>query len=322
MAGGRRVLTGWIIGDDRRGRRRRRGRLLAPVRLLLETSARQTGNRLSMHPLVNIAVAAARSAGNFIMRNLDRVDTLTIESKGRNDFVTQIDRSAEAEIVKHIRKAYPQHAIIGEEGGASAGTGAGSEVTWIIDPLDGTTNFLHGLPHFAVSIGIQVRGKLEHGVIYAPCTQDLYCATRGSGATLNNRKIRGSQAKELDSALIGTGVPIRAEYLDAYLPLLKTIAGNSAGIRRAGSAALDLAYVAAGRLDGYFELGLKPWDMAAGIVLVQEAGGTVTDLYDSRNDAMASGHLIAAPHKLHAQLVEALRGAAVPIMPAEDAAAG
>ena len=275
-----------------------------------------------MHPLVNIAVAAARAAGNSIMRSLDRVETLAIESKGRNDFVTQVDRNAEAEIVKHIRKAYPQHAILGEEGGASPGSGQGAEVCWIIDPLDGTTNFLHGLPHFAVSIGIQVRGKLEHGVIYAPCTQDLYCATRGSGATLNNRKIRGSQAKELDSALIGTGVPIAPEYLDAYLPMLKAIAGNSAGIRRAGSAALDLAYVAAGRLDGYFELGLKPWDMAAGIVLVQEAGGTVTDLYDPRGDVMASGHIIAAPHKLHAQLTEALRGVAQPIMPAEDATAG
>ncbi len=266
-----------------------------------------------MHPLVNIAVAAARSAGNFIMRNLDRVDQLTVESKGRNDFVTQIDRSAEGEIVKIIRKAYPQHAILGEEGGASGS----NEVVWIVDPLDGTTNFLHGLPHFAVSIGIQVRGKLEHGVIYAPCTQDLYIATKGSGATLNNRKIRGSTAKELDSALIGTGVPIRADLLDAYLPMLKTVAGNSAGIRRAGSAALDLAYVAAGRLDGYFELGLKPWDMAAGIVLVQEAGGTVTELYDSRGDVMSTGHILAAPHKLHAQLSEALRGVARPIVTEE-----
>ncbi|HET7796272.1 MAG TPA: inositol monophosphatase family protein, partial [Nevskia sp.] len=169
-----------------------------------------------MHPLVNIATSAARSAGNFIMRSLDRVDQLTIESKGRNDFVTQVDRSAEAEIIKIIRKAYPNHAVLGEESGATGD----NEVVWIVDPLDGTTNFLHGLPHFAVSIGIQVRGKLEHGVIYAPCTQDLYCATRGSGATLNNRKIRGSQAKELDSALIGTGVPIRADLLDAYLPML------------------------------------------------------------------------------------------------------
>ena len=267
-----------------------------------------------MHPLVNIAVSAARSAGNFIMRSLDRVDQLTVESKGRNDFVTQVDRSAEAEIVKIIRKAYPQHAILGEEGGASGN----NEVVWIIDPLDGTTNFLHGLPHFAVSIGIQVRGKLEHGVIYAPCTQDLYCATKGSGATLNNRKIRGSTAKELDSALIGTGVPMKPELLDAYMPMLKAIAGNSAGIRRAGSAALDLAYVAAGRLDGFFELGLKPWDMAAGIVLVQEAGGTVTELYDARVDVMSSGHILAAPHKLHAQLAEALRGVARPIEPAAE----
>lgn len=267
-----------------------------------------------MHPLVNIAVSAARTAGNFISRSLDRVDQLTIESKGRNDFVTQVDRSAEAEIIKVIRKAYPQHAVLGEETGASGD----NEVVWIIDPLDGTTNFLHGLPHFAVSIGIQVRGKLEHGVIYAPSTQDLYIATRGGGATLNNRKIRGSTAKELDSALIGTGIPIKPELLDAYMPMLKTIASNSAGIRRAGSAALDLAYVAAGRLDGFFELGLKPWDMAAGIVLVQEAGGTVTELYDPRGDVMKTGHILAAPHKLHAQLSDALRGAAQPIVPAAE----
>lgn len=262
-----------------------------------------------MHPLVNIATNAARAAGNFIMRNLDQVDRLQIESKGRNDFVTGVDRGAEREIINIIRKAYPQHAILGEEGGANEIAGANSEVTWIIDPLDGTTNFLHGLPHFAVSIGIQVKGRLEHGVIYAPCTQDLYCATRGSGATLNNRKLRVTTLTSIESALIGTGVPIKAERLDAYMPMLRVIAERTAGVRRAGSAALDLAYVAAGRLDGYFEIGLKPWDVAAGIVLVQEAGGVVSELY-GEGDALNTGHLIASGTRLHPEFTDVLRAVA------------
>ncbi|GAC1622708.1 MAG: inositol monophosphatase family protein [Nevskia sp.] len=259
-----------------------------------------------MHPLITIATNAARSAGNFIMRNLDRADQLQVESKGRNDFVTGVDRGAEREIINIIRKAYPQHAILGEEGGANLIAGANSEVTWIIDPLDGTTNFLHGLPHFAVSIGIQVKGRLEHGVIYAPCTQDLYCATRGSGATLNNRKLRTTTINSLDAALIGTGVPIDESRLDAYLPMLRVIAERTAGVRRAGSAALDLAYVAAGRLDGYFEIGLKPWDIAAGLVLVREAGGMTSELY-GEIDELATGHVVACGTKLHPALSEVLR---------------
>ncbi len=239
------------------------------------------------------------------MRNLDHVDQLKIERKGRNDFVTQIDRGAESEIIKTIRKAYPQHAVLGEEGGRSDIAGVDSEVLWIIDPLDGTTNYLHGLPHFAVSIGIQVRGVLTHGVIYAPATQDLYCATRGSGATLNNRRIRCSTTKELEPALIGTGVPINPANLDAYMPMLRYVAETTAGIRRAGSAALDLAYVAAGRLDGFWELGLKPWDIAAGLVLVQEAGGMTSELYGGA-DLLKTGHIVAANFKLHPLLAEAL----------------
>jgi myo-inositol-1(or 4)-monophosphatase len=254
-----------------------------------------------MHPLVNIAVSAARYAGNFIMRNLERVDQLQIERKGRNDFVTQVDRGAESEIIKTIRKAYPQHAVLGEEGGRDGD----NEVLWIIDPLDGTTNFLHGLPHFAVSIGIQVKGKLEHGVIYAPCTQDLYCASRGSGATLNNRRIRVSGATDLSAALIGTGVPIRAANLDAYLPMLRKVVENTAGVRRAGSAALDLAYVAAGRLDAFWEINLKPWDIAAGLVLVQEAGGIVSEI-SGAGDILETGNVLAATPKLHPFLSESL----------------
>jgi myo-inositol-1(or 4)-monophosphatase len=257
-----------------------------------------------MHPLINIGVSAARSAGNYIMRNLDRAPNLQVERKGRNDFVTQVDRNAEAEIIKIIHKAYPQHAILGEEGGQLGD----NEVTWIVDPLDGTTNFLHGFPHFAVSIGISVKGKLEHGVIYAPCTQDLYIASRGAGATLNNRKIRVSGAKDMDQALVGTGVPLREANLDAYLPMLRNVVANTAGVRRAGSAALDLAYVAAGRLDAFWELNLKPWDIAAGIVMVQEAGGMVSEIYGAP-DPLATGHILAGTPKLHPNFVELLRSA-------------
>jgi len=254
-----------------------------------------------VHPLVNIAVSAARSAGNFIMRNLERADTLQIEHKGRNDFVTQVDRGAESEIIKLIHKAYPQHAILGEEGGKIGD----NEVVWIIDPLDGTTNFLHRLPHFAVSIGVQIKGVLMHGVIYAPCTQDLYVASRGAGATLNNRRIRVSTCRELDHALVGTGVPIKPEKLPAYLPTLGAVAEATAGIRRAGAASLDLAYVASGKLDAYWEMNLKPWDMAAGLVLVQEAGGIVGELF-GEGDPMNSGNVLVATPKIHGPFVDLL----------------
>ncbi len=250
-----------------------------------------------MQPLVNIAVMAARSAGNFIMRHYDRADQLQVERKSRNDFVSMVDRGAEAEIIRTIHKNYPDHAILAEESGAHGK----NDVVWIIDPLDGTTNFLHRLPHFAVSIGIQVRGRLEHGVIYAPCTQDLYCASRGEGATLNNRKLRVSGCKEIGAALIGTGVPLREEHLDRYLPMMRSVAANTAGVRRAGAAALDLAYVAAGRLDGFWELNLNPWDIAAGIVLVQEAGGVVREL-DGGSDVLETGNIVASTTKLMADL--------------------
>jgi len=255
-----------------------------------------------MHPLVNIAVSAARAGGNFIMRHFERSDQLVIERKSRNDFVTQVDRGAENEIIAIIRKAYPQHAILAEESGQQGA----SDVTWIIDPLDGTTNFLHRIPHFAVSIGIQVKGRLEHGVIYAPCTQDLYVASRGSGAMLNNRRIRVSNCKDLNDALVGTGVPLREENLDRYLPMLRQVAAQTAGVRRAGAAALDLAYVAAGRLDAFWELGLKPWDIAAGIILVTEAGGLVSDPQGSEI-SLETGDILASNIKLGSQVAAILQ---------------
>lgn len=256
-----------------------------------------------MHPLANIAISAARAGGNFIMKYLDRVDQVQIEKKGRSDFVSQVDRGAEQRIIAEIRKYYPDHSILAEESGE---TGS-NEVQWIIDPLDGTTNFLHGLPHFAVSIGISVKGKLEHGVIYAPCTQDLYVGSKGAGATLNNRKIRVSQTKELESALIGTGIPIgKPEKLERYLPMFTQVANATSGLRRAGAASLDLAYVAAGRLDGFFELGLKPWDIAAGIVLVHEAGGNVRATDEA--PLMESGNILACNTRLSLPLEKLILG--------------
>ena len=258
-----------------------------------------------MLPLENIAVTAARAAGNYIMRHLDRADALKVTKKGRNDFVSDVDRGAEAEIVHTIRKAYPDHAVLAEEGGADGK----HDYLWIIDPLDGTTNFLHGFPHFAVSIAVQHKGKLQHGVIYAPCTQDLYIATRGNGAVLNNRKIRVSKTTAMDESLVGTGVPIKAgARLDEYVPQLRAVVEKTAGVRRAGSAALDLAYVACGRLDAFWELGLNSWDMAAGVLLVEEAGGVVSELYGG-DDPLKTGNILAANGKVHEQLAPLLRSA-------------
>ncbi len=229
-----------------------------------------------MHPLINIAVRAARRAGEIIVRSLVRLESLQVSSKGRNDYVSEIDRSAEREIIGIIHKHYPQHAILAEESGRS---GEG-DTLWIIDPLDGTTNFLHGFPVFAVSIAVALRGRLEIGVIYDPMRQEIFSAARGAGAQLENHRIRVSKQRGLEGALLATGFPFRdtAPDAEAYFAMLRTLSALTAGIRRPGAAALDLAYVAAGRVDGFWELGLKPWDTAAGTLLIQEAGGHVGTL--------------------------------------------
>src|SRR5262245_36403717 len=257
---------------------------------------------MPVHALLNIAVRAARSAGEIIVRSMNRLESLQIASKGRNDFVSEIDRAAEAEIIGRIKKLYPSHAFLAEESGES---GKGDTV-WIIDPLDGTTNFLHGFPTFAVSIACQVRGRLEHAVIYDPMRQEFFTASRGQGAHLENHRMRVSKQRGLEGALIGTGFPYRAniQYLDAYLAMLKTVMEQTAGVRRPGSAALDLAYVAAGRTDAFFEIGLKPWDTAAGTLLIQEAGGRIGTL--SGGAYAQGGNLIAGSPKVYAALVEAL----------------
>lgn len=255
-----------------------------------------------MHPLLSIAVRAARSAGNLILRASTRLDVVKKIEKSPNDFVTDIDKLAEQEIIGHIRYHYPQHGILAEESGHSPG----DDYVWMIDPIDGTTNFLHGFPHFAVSIAIQYRGRIEHGVVYDPIKQELFTATRGSGAFLNDYRIRVSKQYQLEGALIGTGFPFRnPELLDAYLTMFKQVSTRVSGIRRAGSAALDLAYVAAARLDGFWELGLKPWDIAAGAILIREAGGLISDL-DGSEHFLTTGNVVAGTPKLLKGLLQLL----------------
>ncbi|HZF17796.1 MAG TPA: inositol monophosphatase family protein [Steroidobacteraceae bacterium] len=255
-----------------------------------------------MQPILNIAVKAARRAGDLIVKSLSRLDSLDVSSKGRNDFVTDIDRAAEQDIITTIHRMYPEHAILAEESGRSGR----DENLWIIDPLDGTTNFLHGNPVFAVSIAFERRGRLEHAVVYDPLRQEFFTASRGEGAQLEGRKIRVSKQKELEGSLIGTGFPYRAnaKWLEPYIAMMRVVMTTAAGVRRPGSASLDLAYVAAGRLDGFWEIGLAPWDTAAGTLIITEAGGLVTNL--GGNEYTQGGNIICGNPKVHAALVAAL----------------
>jgi myo-inositol-1(or 4)-monophosphatase len=255
-----------------------------------------------MQPLLNIAVRAARRAGDIIVRAIPRLEAVEVHSKGRNDYVTEVDRAAEADIIETVRRLHPDHAFLAEESGASGD----SEVVWIIDPLDGTTNFMHGFPTFAVSIACQVRGRMEHAVVFDPMRQELFTASRGGGAQLEGRRIRVSKQTTLEGSLIATGFPYRSDspWLDEYLAMLKVVMTQAAGLRRPGAASLDLAYVAAGRVDGFWELGLKPWDTAAGTLLITEAGGRVGTL--AGEDYKQGGHIIAGTPKVYAALVAAL----------------
>ncbi len=256
-----------------------------------------------MEPMLNMALRAARKAGEIIERALERVDLITVEEKGRNDFVSDIDRKAEKEIFYHLKKAYPDHSFVGEESGE---TDNQSDYQWIIDPIDGTTNYLRGIPHCAVSIGCLYKGQPQHAVVLDPIKREEFTASRGKGAMLNDRRIRCTTRNGLNGAVIGTGVPFNGfayENIDAYLACLKDIAGQTAGVRRIGSAALDLAYVAAGRFDGYWEMNLKPWDIAAGILLVKEAGGMVSD-FKGGNHFMATGNIVCGAPKVFKPLLQ------------------
>ena len=254
--------------------------------------------------MLNIAVRAARRAGSIINRaSLDGAG-LEVRSKRQNDFVTRVDPAAEEAILDVVRKAYPDHAILAEESGAVAGT---AEYEWVIDPLDGTTNFIHGFPQYCVSIGIRHRGALAHGVVYDSNRNELFTASKGRGAFLNDRRIRVSKCLRLGDALVGTGFPFRElTRIDRYTGQMKNMMEKSAGVRRAGAAALDLAYVACGRLDAFWEMGLSPWDMAAGALLIQEAGGLVGDLKGD-DGYLESGELACATPKVFPGLLEALR---------------
>lgn len=255
-----------------------------------------------MHPMLNIAVRAARSAGNLIIRSIQHVDHLEITTKGLNDFVTEVDRLAEQEIINAIQKSYPEHAIMAEESGPQGD----NEIVWVIDPLDGTKNFLHGFPHYCVSIAVMVRGRIDHAVIYDPLRDELFSASRGDGAKLNDRRLRVTNRKDLSGSLLATGFPFKyPQHLTAYLETFNAVFPQVADIRRTGSAALDLAYVAAGRLDGYWEIGLEKWDLAAGALLVEEAGGTVSDFVGG-DDYFSSGNIVVGNLRLHKRILDSI----------------
>jgi myo-inositol-1(or 4)-monophosphatase len=258
-----------------------------------------------MHPVLNIAVKAARRAGAIIERAAVGGIALDVRSKRANDFVTQVDRAAEQAVIDLVHKSYPTHTIVAEESGRLQGSDG--EMCWIVDPLDGTTNFIHGFPQYCVSIAVQQAGKTAHAVVYDPAKNELFTASRGRGAFLDDRRIRVSRCRRLADALVGTGFPFKElTRLDAYLKQLGTMTASSAGVRRAGAAALDLAYVAAGRLDAFWEMGLSPWDMAAGALLIQEAGGLVGD-FSGEDRFLDTGDIAAATPKIFTQLLNVLR---------------
>ena len=254
--------------------------------------------------MLNIAVRAARRAGSIINRATLDGGALQVRSKRANDFVTRVDHAAEEAVLDVVRKAYPDHAILAEESGATQGS---AEYEWVIDPLDGTTNFIHGFPQYCVSIAIRHRGALAHGVVYDPNRNELFTASKGRGAFLNDRRIRVSKCTRFGDALVGTGFPFKeVTRVDQYVRQFRSIITSTAGLRRAGAAALDLAYVACGRLDAFWELGLSPWDMAAGALMIQEAGGLVADL-SGEDGYLKSGEIACATPKIFPSLLEALR---------------
>jgi myo-inositol-1(or 4)-monophosphatase len=251
--------------------------------------------------MLNIAIRAARQAGDIIIRSADSVDTLKISIKNKNDFATEIDQRAEEEIINVLLNAYPDHGVLAEESGY---LNEGAEYMWIIDPLDGTTNYLHGFPHYAVSIALKHNNVIEQAVIYDPVRQDLFTASRGKGATLNNRRLRVSKQRKIEGAFLGTGFPFKnKKSIEPYLDIFRDIFSSTSGVRRAGAASLDLAYVAAGKLDGFFEIGLKPWDLAAGTLLIQEAGGVVSD-FNNEHSYLESGNVVCGNPRIHRVLLD------------------
>lgn len=263
---------------------------------------------MSMQPLLNIAINAARQAGDIIIRHIEQLDHIKITAKSPEEFFCEVDIKAEQAIIKTIHKAYPDHGIIAEESGVQ---NEEAESVWIIDPLDGTTNYLHGFPFYSVSIAVRVKNRIEHAVVYDPIRHECFSASRGRGARLNDRRIRVSKQTLLSASLLGTGFPFRnADSAKRYLPTFEALFGKCAGVRRSGSAALDLAYVACGRLDGFWEFGLRPWDIAAGTLLIQEAGGLISDPAGGE-DYLKHGDVIAGAPKVFKSLLQTL----MPVIP-------
>ncbi len=245
-----------------------------------------------MHPMLNIAIRAARKAGNHIAKSLENIEKIEVSQKGVNDYVTNVDKEAETIIIDTIMASYPDHCVIAEESGLIEGKDKG--VQWIIDPLDGTTNFLKGFPHFSVSIAVRINGRTEVACVYDPMQNELFTAQRGSGAQLNNARIRVKQLKDLQGTILATGFPFKQkQHSESYLKIVTSLFTECADFRRTGSAALDLCYLAAGRVDGYFELGLKPWDMAAGELIAREAGAILTDFSGGTN-YINSGNIVGS----------------------------
>lgn len=258
-----------------------------------------------MHPTITIAMRAALSAGKILLRHFERLDGITVTTKRRNDFVSDVDIQAEQDIIRSLRKIYPDHQILAEESGATAGKN--DDCQWLIDPLDGTTNYLHGFPHFAVSIAFKFKGRLESGVIYDPLRQEVFTASRGNGALLNDRRIRVKTNVAMEQALLGTGFPFRyPQHQEAYLAMFANLFNACSEVRRTGSAALDLAYIAAGRLDGFWEIGLSAWDVGAGALLVQEAGGLVSD-FGGGHAFLDTGNIVAGNTKVFKGLLQRIR---------------
>ena len=255
--------------------------------------------------MLNIAIRAARKAGNVIAKNYERRDELETTLKNTNDYVTNVDKAAEDAIIEVIRKSYPDHTIITEESGALEGKD--NDVQWVIDPLDGTTNFIKGFPHFSVSIAIRVKGRTEVGVVYDPIRNELFTAVRGEGTKLNELRLRVDNKRELNGAVLATGFPFkRTKYMAMQFSMMNSLIADCADFRRTGSAALDLCYVAAGRVDGYFEIGVSPWDCAAGDLIVREAGGLVCD-FNGAHNYLKGGHIIAAPLRVVKEILNKIQ---------------
>ena len=271
---------------------------------------------LAMHPALNIAVKAARRAGQIINRASLDVDSLTVTTKQQSDFVTEVDKAAEAAIIKILQDAYPQYGILAEESGEIPGKGAGESFQWIIDPLDGTTNFSHGFPQYAVSIALAEKGQITQAVVFDPSRNELFTASKGAGAFINDRRIRVAKRVKLQDALIGTGFPYRSfTNIDAYMGIFRELAEKTAGMRRPGAASLDLCYLAAGRTDGFFEIGLSPWDIAAGALIISEAGGLISD-FSGESDYLKTGNVVAGSPKIFAQLLKVVSNHRTPALSA------